>query len=158
VPNYFDNTVTNFHSSIVIDVPHIWPSPKMLGFDGCIVVSCGRPFHIRFSPFSYDWDWDYERYFYLYLKPDLFHFPDSSFHSTEDEEEAVKSDHLVIIRGLKNFSEKLYKFGIQSNFFSNEFESSSAVIQSAGLRLIWEDKSKTSRLFSLFKYGKLKKH
>ncbi|XP_019093907.1 PREDICTED: disease resistance protein RPP5-like isoform X4 [Camelina sativa] len=138
VPSYFDKIKTG--KSLTIGLPHSWPSPKMLGFDGCIMLSCKKPFHIRFSPFSYDWDWGYERYFYLYLKPDFFHCRESSFHSTEDEEEAVKSDHLVIIRGLKNFSDKINKFGIQSDLqFSKEFKSPPAELKSCGFSLIWED-------------------
>lgn len=134
VPSYFDNIETG--KSLTIGLPRIWPSLKMLGFDGCIMISCERPFHIQFSPFSYDWDWGYERYFYFYLKPDIFR----SSHSTEDKEEAVKSDHLVIIRGLKNISDKINKFGIQSDLqFSEEYKSPPSELKSCGFRLIWED-------------------
>ncbi|KAL1193484.1 putative disease resistance protein [Cardamine amara subsp. amara] len=138
VPSYFDNIETG--KSLTIGLPQIWPSPKILGFDGCIMIACERPLHIQFSPFSYDWDWGDERYFYFYLKPDIFHCQDSSFHSTEGKEEAVKSDHLVIIRGLKNISDKINKFGIKSDLqFSEEFKSPPAELKSCGFRLIWED-------------------
>jgi len=133
VPSYFDHIDKG--KSLTIDLPQIWPSPKLLGFDACVVIACERPFDIQFSPFSYDWDWGYERYFCLYLKPD-FHSTDPS---TEDEEEVVKSDHLLIIRGLKNFSNQINKLGIKSDLqFSEELKSPSAKLQSCGIRLIWE--------------------
>ncbi|KAL1193268.1 Disease resistance protein RPS6 [Cardamine amara subsp. amara] len=120
VPNYFDDIGTGY--SITIGLPPIWPPPKVVGFDGCIMIACERSFHLQLSPFSYDWDWGYERYFHLHLKPDLFHCRDNSLHSTEEEEEeeeeeegAVRSDHLVIIRGIKNISDQINKFGIQTH-------------------------------------------
>ncbi|XP_056846228.1 disease resistance protein RML1A isoform X2 [Raphanus sativus] len=163
VPNYFDNVWTG--KSYTIGLP--WPSPKLMGFDGFIVIACERPFQIQFSPLFYDYYWGYERYFHLYLQQDLFHCRDSNFHITE-EEEAVKSDHLVIIRGIKNFSDSINKFGIESHLqLSKELKSPSAEIKSCGFRLIWEEdvrdkiktkkkKSLTSRLSSLFKSEKLK--
>lgn len=134
MPSYFDNIWTG--RSYTIGLP--WPSPKLLGFDGCIVVACERPFHIQFSPLSYDYDWGYERYFHLYLQQDFFQC--HKYSSTGEKEEAVTSDHLVIIRGIKNFSDSICKFGIQSDLrLSKESESPSAEIKSCGFSLIWED-------------------
>ncbi|KAG7589920.1 Toll/interleukin-1 receptor homology (TIR) domain [Arabidopsis suecica] len=143
VPSYFGKINTG--NPLMIDLAYIRgrTSPKMLGFDGCIMIACERPFDIQFSPFSYDWDWGYERYFYFYLKPDFFPSQESSFHSTEDEEEAVKSDHLVIIRGLKNFSDETYTLGIRPELqFSEDFKSPPAELKSCGFRLIWDQSHK----------------
>ncbi|KAJ0256388.1 ADP-ribosyl cyclase/cyclic ADP-ribose hydrolase [Hirschfeldia incana] len=134
VPSYFDKIKTG--ASYTTGLP--WPTPKLVGFDGCIVIASERGCRIQFSPLSYDYDWNYERYFHLYLQPDLFHFQDTSFHSTE--EEVVKSDHLVIIRGTKNISNLINKFGIQSNLqLPKEVKSPSVKIKACGFSLIWED-------------------
>ncbi|CAH8331420.1 unnamed protein product [Eruca vesicaria subsp. sativa] len=135
VPSYFDKIGTG--ESYTTGLP--WPRPKLIGFDGCIVIACERGFRIQFSPLSYDYDWNYERYFHLYLQPDLFHCRDSSLLSTE-EEKGGESDHLVIIRGIKNISNLINKFGIQSDLqLSKEVKSPSAEIKACGFSLIWED-------------------
>ncbi|WZZ67528.1 hypothetical protein YC2023_078898 [Brassica napus] len=158
LPTYFDEIETG--TSYKTGLP--WPTPKLVGFDGCIVIALERGFRIQFSPLSYDYDWNYERYFHLYLQPDLFHFQDSSFHS-------IKSDHLVIIRGTKNISNLINKFGIQSNLqLSKEVRSPSAEIKACGFSLIWEDdvrdkiktqkeEKTTSGFSSLLEFEKLKK-
>ena len=69
MPNYFDNIVTgNFYT---IDLPR--PNPKLLGFDGCIVIACESSYHIQFSPLSYNYNWVYERCFRFYLESDIVH-------------------------------------------------------------------------------------
>uniref|UniRef100_A0A1J3IXV6 ADP-ribosyl cyclase/cyclic ADP-ribose hydrolase n=3 Tax=Noccaea caerulescens TaxID=107243 RepID=A0A1J3IXV6_NOCCA len=136
VPSYFDNIWTG--KSYTISLP--WTSSKLLGFDGCIVVACERPFHIQFSPLSYDYYWGYERYFYLYLQQDFFQCHNYSSTGEKEEEEAQTSDHLVLIRGIKNFSDSINKFGIESDLrLPKEFESPSAEIKSCGFSLIWGD-------------------
>ena len=162
MPSYFDTIGTG--KAYTTGLP--WPTPKLVGFDVCIVIACERGFHIQFSPLSYDYDWNYERYFHLYLQPDLFHYQDSSYHSTE-EEEGGKSDHLIIIRGVKNISSSINNFGIQSNLqLSKEVKCPSAEIKACGFSLIWENdvrdktktkKQQTSGYSSLLEFEKLKK-
>ncbi|KAF2599977.1 hypothetical protein F2Q68_00008927 [Brassica cretica] len=50
VPNYFGDVEAR--ESITIDLPSVWPSQKLVGFDGRIMIACARTYHIRFSPSS----------------------------------------------------------------------------------------------------------
>ncbi|CAH8331405.1 unnamed protein product [Eruca vesicaria subsp. sativa] len=127
VPSYFDVTETG--KSITVQ---ILPSPKVLGFDACVMLTCGRLFRMQFSPFSYSWSWEVDSIFQLELKQDLFHSHESSFNS-------VKSDHLFIFRGSKTLGEEIENFSLISDLkISDEFKFPPAEIKSCGVRLVLE--------------------
>ncbi|KAL0731694.1 hypothetical protein Bca4012_027788 [Brassica carinata] len=137
VPSYFGDKEAR--ESITIGLPSVWPSQKLLVFDGCIMIACEGRFHIQFSPSSYDWNWESEWYIHLELQPHFFHCRKSGLHSI-DNEEAAKSHHLILLRGFKNISKEIIKFGFKSNLqFTEEFNSPPAEITSCGVRLVWED-------------------
>lgn len=134
MPSYFGDQETR--TSITLEV---LPSPKVMAFDGCVLLACLSPFHLQFSPFSYNWCWEVDWIFRLELRPDFFHSHDeSSFHTFQ--EEAVESDHLVILRASKTLGEDIDSFRFKSDLlFSEEFKCLPAEIKSCGARLILED-------------------
>ncbi|KAL1193489.1 Disease resistance protein RML1B [Cardamine amara subsp. amara] len=85
IPTYFNNQSRG--STIQL-------SPNLVDFYACIMITCARPFHLKFSKSSYSLKWEADGVFWFNLKPDL-------YLSLETEEEET-IHHLVIIQGLNN--------------------------------------------------------